>query len=68
MLLQIMSQNQPFIWKSSLGGTESLGISKAGQTVLDSLMESQIWHQPAGSVAVLWEDMKRDNGLCPLPV
>ena len=40
---------------SSLGGpiswAESLGISKAGQTVLVLLMEeSQIWHQLAGSV------------------
>ena len=32
------------------GGAESLGISKAGQTVLASLMESQMWHQLAGSV------------------
>ena len=49
-----MSQDQPFIWKSSLGGpvswVGSLGISKVGQTVLVSLMESQIWHQFAGSV------------------
>ena len=29
-------------WTSKLGGVESLGISKAGQTVLDRLMESQI--------------------------
>ena len=37
-------------WAQKLGGTESLGISKVGQTVLDRLMESQIWHQLAGSV------------------
>ena len=35
-----------------MGGTESLGISKAGQTVLARLMESQIWHLLAGSVGV----------------
>ena len=45
-----MSQDQPFIWKSGLGGPESLGISKAGQTLLAKLMESQIWHQPIVSV------------------
>ena len=33
-----------------LGGVEPLGISKAGQTVLTRLMESQIWHQLASSV------------------
>ena len=32
-----------------LGGAGSLGISKAGETVLASFMESQIWHQPASS-------------------
>ena len=36
-----------------LGGGESLGISKEGQTMLARLMESQICHQLAGSVA-LW--------------
>ena len=33
-----------------MGGMESLGISKVDQTVLARLMESQIWHQLAGSV------------------
>ena len=53
-----MSQDQSFIWESSfgwahkLGGAESLGISRAGQTVLARLMDSQIWHQLAGSVGV----------------
>ena len=37
-------------WALKLCGMESLGISKVGQTVLTRLMESQIWHQPAGSV------------------
>ena len=36
-----------------MGGTESQGISRTGQTVLARLMESQIWHPPDGSVA-LW--------------
>ena len=31
-------------WAHKLGGVESLGISRAGQTVLARLMESQIWH------------------------
>ena len=39
-------------WACKLGGAESLGISKAGQTVLASLMESQAWHQPASCVAL----------------
>ena len=38
-------------WAHDLGEMESLGISKTGQTVLARLMESQIWHQLAGSVA-----------------
>ena len=33
-----------------MGGAESLGISKSGQTVLARMMESQIWHQLANSV------------------
>ena len=36
-------------WTQKLGGAESLGISKASQTVLARLMDSQIWHQLAGS-------------------
>ena len=35
-------------WAHKLGGVESLGISKTGQTMLARLMESQIWHQLAG--------------------
>ena len=30
-----MNQHQPFIWKSRLGGAESLGVSNAGQTVIE---------------------------------
>ena len=37
-------------WALNLGRVESMGISKVGQTVSARLMESQIWHQPAGSV------------------
>ena len=37
-------------WAHKLGGAESLGISKAGQTVLGRFMESQMWHQLASSV------------------
>ena len=33
-----------------LGGGESLGISKEGQTMLARLMESQIWTQLASSM------------------
>ena len=32
-------------WAGKLGGAVSQGISRAGQTVLARLMESQIWHQ-----------------------
>ena len=39
-------------WDHKLGGAESLGISKVGQTVSARLMESQIWHQPASSMAL----------------
>ena len=51
-------------WVHKLGGTESLGISRVGQTVLARLMESQVWHQPAGSV-VLWGDSS-EKGQWPL--
>ena len=33
-----------------MGEAESLGISKAGQTVVVRSLESLIWHQLAGSV------------------
>ena len=39
-------------------------ISRVGQTVLARLMEYQIWHQPASSVALCRRAQKRDNGLC----
>ena len=42
-----------------LGGVESLGISKVGQTVLARLLESQIWLQLASSVAVWGEVLKK---------
>ena len=37
-------------WAHKLGGIEPLWISKVSHTVLASFMESQIWHQPTGSV------------------
>ena len=46
-------------WAYKLGGAESLGISQVGQTVSARLMESQMGHQPARSVALpafLWEE------------
>ena len=43
-------------WTSTLGGTECLGISKTGQTVLASLMESQILYPPASSV---WGEFRK---------
>ena len=36
-----------------MGGMKSQGISRARKTVLARLMESQIWHLPAVSVALL---------------
>ena len=54
-------------WAWKFGGTESLEISRAEETVLTRLMESQVWHQPFGPVA-LWlcgvRVQKMDNGLC----
>ena len=47
-----------------LGGTESLGISRVGQTVLAKWMESQIWHQPSSSVSLWGRVQKRDNDFC----
>ena len=40
------------VWALKLGGVESLGISKVHETGLAWLMEFQIWHQLAGSVAL----------------
>ena len=40
------------VWVPKLRGTESQGISEAGQMVLARLMGSQIWHPPASSVAM----------------
>ena len=37
-------------WAHKLCGAETLWVSKAGQTVLARLKESQIWHQLAGSM------------------
>ena len=42
-------------WAGKLGRMESQGIPSVVQTVLARLMESQIWHLPAGSVALLGE-------------
>ena len=39
-------------WDHKLVGADSLGISKAGQTMLARLMESQIWHQLTISVGL----------------
>ena len=53
-----MSQDMPFIRKSNLSGpvswvlAESVGISKMVQTVLTRLMESHIWNELVGSVAL----------------
>ena len=52
-------------WSHKWGRTEFPQISKASQTVLARLMESQIWHQPASSVALCGRTHKKDNGLCP---
>ena len=69
-----MSQDQPFIQKSSLGGpviwvgqsklgaVESGRIYKAGQTLLARLMEPQIQHQPVWLCS--GRAQKRDNDLC----
>ena len=40
-------------------------MSKVGQAVLARLMESQVWHSPAGSVYLLGEGSKK--GQCSLP-
>ena len=46
----IIHMEKQLRWAHKLGGAESLGISKVGQIVLAWWMESQIWHQLAGSV------------------
>ena len=77
-----MSQVQPFIWKSSLGESVNWvewnywGSPKGSQTMLARLIEYQICHQPASSMAFQGEGSERNNGFCspwcqtlqPLPV
>ena len=46
-------------WACKLGGAEALWISKVGQTVLASLMESQIWHQLARFVGLWGEGLEK---------
>ena len=46
-------------WAHKLGRTESLEISRVGPTVLARLMESQMWHLPVDSVALLGEDSEK---------
>ena len=41
-------------WAYKLGGAESLGIM-----FMESQMESQIWHQIAGSVVLFWEGLAK---------
>ena len=50
-------------WARKLGQAESLGIFKEGQTVLARLMESQIWHQLASSVALWGEGLEKGQWL-----
>ena len=50
-------------WAHKLGGAESLGISRVGQTVLARLMESQIWHQLASFVALWVEGLEKGQWL-----
>ena len=52
-------------WPQTLGGRESQGISWEGQTVLSRLMESQICHPPARSVALC--GLSSEKGQWPLP-
>ena len=48
-----------------LGGTELLGFPGAEQFVLARLLKSQIWHPPAGSVALWVEGSEQEQR--PLP-
>ena len=53
-------------WACKLGNMESLGIARAGQTVLARLIEPHIWHQFAGPVALLGEGLEKGQWP-PLP-
>ena len=46
-------------WAHKLGGAKSLEICKASRTVLARLIESQIWHQLASSVALLGNGLEK---------
>ena len=44
-----------------LGGTGSEGITRAGQRVTARLIETQIWHTPASSVALWGEGSEKEK-------
>ena len=48
-----------------LGGMEPQGISGVVKTVLASLIESQIWHLSAGSMALLGEGSEKGQWRLP---
>ena len=48
-----------------LDGSESQGSYRAGQTVIARLMESQIWHQPACSMALWGISSEKGQWLLP---
>ena len=47
-----------------MGGTKPQWLPRVGQIALARLMETQIWHWPAGSVALGGGVPERDNSLC----
>ena len=55
----VIQMEKKFGWDHKLGVAESLGISKVGRTMLARLMESQMWHQLAGSVALWGEGLEK---------
>ena len=48
-------------WAGKLGRMESQGIPSVVQTVLARLMESQIWHLPAGSLTLWGEGSEKEQ-------
>ena len=61
-LLVRKSHREEFGWACKLGRAGSQGITRAEQTVLAKLMETQIWLMPADSVGGKWSQ-KRNNSL-----
>ena len=60
----VIQTEEQLVWIHKLGEAECLGISRAGQTVLAMLMQSQIWHQSCQLCGSVWEGSRKGTIAC----